>query len=164
MKLYEIPMAWRHLEDQIEEAEGVLTPELEAELDALGEEFDRKAEYIAMLVREAKLEAEKWKAEEERVANRRRSLERRAEGLTRYLHDQMTAMGKQKIEGGLLTVGIQKNGSPGVMYEGDIMDLPEHFRRVKIEINAAAIREAAKAGEALPAGVEVYHGTHVRIR
>jgi hypothetical protein len=164
MKLYEIPAALRALEDKIEEAEGLLTPELEAELDGLTEEFDRKAEYIAMLIREAKLEAEKWKAEEDRVAARRRSLERRAEGLIRYVHEAMTAMGKEKIEGDLLTVAIQRNSMPTVMFEGDPMALPEEFRRVKVDMNAAAIREAHKAGRELPPGVEINYGTHWRIR
>jgi hypothetical protein len=164
MKLYEIPAALRALEDKIEEAEGLLTPELEAELDGLTEEFDRKAEYIAMLIREAKLEAEKWKAEEDRVAARRRSLERRAEGLTRYVHEAMTAMGKEKIEGDLLTVAIQRNSMPTLMFEIDPMTLPEELCRVKVEINAAAIREAHKAGQTLPEGVEIHYGTHVRIR
>jgi hypothetical protein len=164
MKLYEIPMALRQLESQIEEAEGLLTPELEAELDALGEEFDRKAEFIAMLVREAKLEADKWKAEEERVSARRRSLERRAEGLTRYLHEQMTAMGRDKIPGDLLTVAIQKNGQPSVMYEGDPAALPASFQRVRIEMDGARVREAIKNGEELPEGIHIHHGTHVRIR
>lgn len=164
MKLYEIPVALRALEEKIEEAEGVLTPEMETELDGLAEEFERKAEYIAMLIREAKLEAEKWKAEEDRVAARRRSLARRAEGLTRYLHDAMSAMGKTKIKGELLSLGIQKNGAASVVYEGDPAALPEQFRRVKIDMDSVAIREAAKAGEPLPEGVEVVHGTHLRIR
>jgi hypothetical protein len=164
MKLYEIPAALRALEDKIEEAEGLLTPELEAELDGLTEEFDRKAEYIAMLIREAKLEAEKWRAEEDRVAARRRSLERRAEGLTRYVHEAMVAMGRDKIAGDLLTVAIQRNGSASVGFEGDPMSLPEEFRRVQVSINGRALAEAYKAGQALPEGVEINHGTHVRIR
>jgi hypothetical protein len=164
MKLYEIPAALRQLETKIEEAEGLLTPELEAELDALGEEFDRKAEYVAMLVREAKLEAEKWKAEEDRVSNRRRSLERRAEGLTRYLHEQMTSMRKDKIPGDLLTVAIQRNSQPTVSFDREPHWLPEEYRRVEFRMDAKKIREDHEAGKPLPEGVTIHHGTHVRIR
>jgi hypothetical protein len=164
MKMYEIPYALRLIEAQIEEAEGVLTPELEAELDGLTEAFERKAEYLAMLVREATLEEAKWKDEEDRVGARRRSFARRAEGLRRYLHSQMEAMGTTKVQGEKLTVAVQRNGAPSVMFRGDVDALPDAFKRVKVEINAQAMREAYKAGEALPEGVEVYHGTHLRIR
>jgi hypothetical protein len=164
MKLYQIPQALRALEEQIEEAEGVLTPEMEAELDALGEQFDKKAEYIAMLIREAKLQAEAWKAEEERVSTRRRTLERRAEHLTRYVHQAMTAAGVTKIKGELLSLGIQRNGQPSVSYEGDPSTLPPTFQRVRIEMDGTRVREAIKAGEELPEGVQVHHGTHLRIR
>jgi hypothetical protein len=164
MKLYEIPAALRTLEAQIEEAEGLLTPELEAQLDALSEEFESKAEYIGMLIREAKLEADKWRAEEERVSNRRRSLDRRAEGLTRYLHTQMTAMGKDKIPGQLLTVALQRNSQPTIGFEGDPNELPARFRRFRVELNAMEVREALQAGQELPEGVTIHHGTHVRIR
>jgi hypothetical protein len=164
MKLYEIPAALRQLENKIEEAEGLLTPELEAELDALGEEFDRKAEFVAMLIREAKLEADKWKAEEERVSSRRRSLDRRAEGLTRYLHEQMTAMGRDKIPGDLLTVAIQRNSQPTVSFDREPHWLPEEYRRVEFRMDAKKIREDHEAGKPLPEGIHIHHGTHVRIR
>ena len=164
MKLYEIPMALRQLETKIEEAEGLLTPELEAELDALGEEFDRKTEFVAMLIREAKLEAEKWKAEEDRVSSRRRSLERRAEGLTRYLHEQMTAMGRDKVPGDLLTVAIQRNSQPTVSFDREPHWLPEEYRRVEFRMDAKRLREDYEAGKPLPEGVIIHHGTHVRIR
>jgi hypothetical protein len=164
MKLYEIPAALRTLEAQIEEAEGLLTPELEAQLDALSEEFESKAEYIAMLIREAKLEADKWRAEEERVSNRRRSLDRRAEGLTRYLHTHMTAMGKDKIPGQLLTLALQRNSQPTVAFDREAHWLPEEYRRVKFEMDAKRLREDYEAGKPLPEGVTIHHGTHVRIR
>jgi hypothetical protein len=164
MKLYEIPADLRQLETKIEDAEGLLTPELEAELDALGEEFDRKAEFVAMLIREAKLESDKWKAEEDRVSSRRRSLDRRAEGLTRYLHTQMTAMGKDKIPGDLLTVAIQRNAQPTIAFEGDPATLPTRFRRFRIEVDTMEVKQALKEGQELPEGIHIHHGTHVRIR
>lgn len=164
MKLYEIPAALRTLEDRIEENDGVLTPEMEAELDGLVEAFDSKVEYIAMLVREAQLEATKWKAEEDRVSARRRSLERRAEGLRRYIHTALESSGRAKVQGDKLTVAVQKNGVPSVMIDGSPEHLPEEFRRVKIEPDTTAIRDAWKAGRVMPEGVEVYVGTHVRIR
>jgi chromosome segregation ATPase len=164
MKLYEIPAALRALEAQIEEAEGVLTPELEAELEAVQGEFERKAEWIAMLIREAKLEAEKWKAEEERVQNRRRALERRAEHLNRYLHMGMTAMDQDKVKGEMLTVSLQRNSQPTIAYEGSPDGLPDVYKRVRVEMDAQALREAYKAGQELPDGVSVHFGTHLRIR
>ena len=53
LKLYDIPERIRELEERIMDAGGELTPEVEAEMDALDEAFERKVEYIALLDRKS---------------------------------------------------------------------------------------------------------------
>jgi vacuolar-type H+-ATPase subunit E/Vma4 len=164
MRLYEIPHAIRAIEAMIEEAEGELTPETEALLTQHESEFERKAEWIALLAREAIAEAGAIKAEEDRLNARRRTLERRADGLKRYLHECMTAANVSKIKGDLATLGIQRNSVPTIVVEVAPEALPERFRRVRVESDGTALRDAFKAGEKLPAGVTAEYGTHLRIR
>jgi len=168
MKLYEIPHAIRAIEAMIEEAEGELTPETEALLTQHEAEFERKAEWIALMIREAMADAASVKAEEDRVVellgNRRRAFERRAHDLKRYLHDCMAAKGCDKIKGELVSLGIQRNSVPTIVVEVAPEALPERFRRVRVESDGTALRDAFKAGEELPAGVTAEYGTHLRIR
>ena len=49
------------------------------------------------------------KAEEERLAERRKALEGRAERLKHYLEAQLMRVGKRKIEGTYATVALQDN-------------------------------------------------------
>jgi Skp family chaperone for outer membrane proteins len=164
MRLYEIPAAYRAIEAQIEELEGELPEDLEAKLDELDEEFERKVEFLAMLAREAKLEAEAWKQEEDRVQARRRALEARQKRLQDYVQAAMVATGRPKVSGSKLTVAIQKNSVPTVRVDLDPTQLPPEFQRVRVEADNAAIRDAAKAGAELPDGVMVEYGSHLRIR
>lgn len=164
MKLYEIPAALRIIEAQIAEADGELTPELEAALDGLDLEFARKAEYIALMVREALGAAEAPKAEAERLTARAKAHVNRAERLKTYLHRCMEDMGQTKMIGELTTVAIQKNGTPSVIVEIDAGQLPEQYRKVTVTADTLGLRWAYRNGDQLPEGVRVEVGTHLRIR
>jgi hypothetical protein len=164
MKLYEIPAALRAIEAQIEEAEGELTPEAEVALDALPLEFARKAEYIALMAREALGAAEAPKAEAERLTARAKAHANRAERLKAYLHRCMTEMGETKIAGELATVAVQRNGTPSVIVECDPTALPEQYRKVTVTADTLGLRWAYRNGDQLPEGVRVEVGTHLRIR
>jgi hypothetical protein len=171
MKLYQIPAALRAIEAQIEEAEGELTPEAEAALNSLGEEFARKAEYLALLTCEATAQADAVtaqadavKAEADRLYRIATAHQNRAASLKAYVKRCMEELGEVKISGELATVAIQRNGQPSVGYEVPPEFLPARFQRLKIEADSKAITEAWKAGEEMPEGVTVQIGTHLRIR
>ena len=164
LTLYDLPDAIREIEDEIIEAEGELTPEIEARLDALGEEFERKAEYIALLSREAKAEAKAVKQEEDRLKARRTAAENRERRLKDYLHACMTRMGIPKIDGDRAKVAIQKNGRPSITWMGEEDAIPDAFRRVTVSVDGTAVYNEWRAGSELPEGFEVEVGTHVRVR
>jgi hypothetical protein len=164
MRLYEIPHAIRAIEAMIEELEGEITPEIESKLNALEGEFSRKAEFIALMVKEATTAAAAIKAEEDRISARRKAHERRAEAFKDYLHRCMASMGVSKITGQLASPAIQRNSAPSVTVDIAPELLPERFRRVLVGPDNRALADAFKAGEALPAGVTAEYGTHLRIR
>lgn len=164
MKLYEIPAEIRLIEDMIAEAEGVITPETEARLEQLELEFRKKAEYLALLIREAQTEVEAYKIEETRLKERRQAAENRADRMKAYLHAQMTAMGETKIHGKLATVSVVGNSRPSVSWTGD-WPPPAPYQRIKVELDTQAVLDHMKiSGGKPPVGAKIEVGTHLRIR
>jgi hypothetical protein len=164
MRLYEIPGILRDIDEQIEAAEGVLTEAVEAQLDAVKGAFETKAEYIALISREALAEATAIKAEEERLREMRNRAERRAEELKLYLFRCMNAAGMERIDGKLVKIRIQKNSRPSIAWTLDPLHLPEELQRVKIELDGNKAYEIYKAGAQLPDGFLVELGKHIRIQ
>ena len=111
LRLYEIPDRLREIEARIIEAEGEITPEIEAELE---EAFNRKAEYIALLSREAKAEAAAVKQEEDRLRARRTAAEKREKRLKDYLQACMIGADVERIEGERAKIRRQRNGRPSI--------------------------------------------------
>lgn len=66
-------------------------------LDELSEQFEEKAENIALFIKNTNAEAEAMKREEKKLSERRKSLENKANRLKSYLSDTMLAAGKTKI-------------------------------------------------------------------
>jgi len=164
MRLYEIPEALRVVIAEIEDHGGEITPELEARLDGLTYEFERKAEYLALLAKEASALAEAVKVEEERLVALRKKYQNRSERIKEYVLSSMQRAGISKIEGDLASPAVQKNSVPRVDVTIDPLLLPEGFRRVRVEADSTALRKAADAGEELPDGVTLSYGYHLRIR
>lgn len=166
MKLWEITDELAEIGALLSEAEGELTPELEQRLDAMSGAFDGKVESIALFVRHSKLEAEKAKAEKDRLAAIEKFHARQADGLLTYLLRCMTAAGVTSVDTHRARVRVQKSGTPRVTFAGDVDELPQAFVRIipeKHELDRGAVTEAFRAGKELPDGIRVEFSQFVRI-
>lgn len=163
MKLYEIPSELRAIEVQIAEMEGELTAEIEAQLDDLQAEFSRKVEWLALMIREAEAEAAVFKAEENRLKERRQAAENRGKRLKAYVHENMLRMEAKSVRGDLATVNVVQNSRPSVTWREDV-DLPDEFARIKREIDTNAVLVHVGIHGSPPTGAIVETGSHVRIR
>ena len=163
LRLYEIPDRLREIEAQIIEAEGEITPEIEAELDGLEEAFNRKAEYIALLSREAKAEAAAVKQEEDRLRARRTAAEKREKRLKDYLQACMIGADVERIEGERAKIRRQRNGRPSITWHGEPEDAPEEYRRLTVTVDTQQAYDDLRDGAELPDGFEVIWGEHVRV-
>ena len=158
-------------DEEIRAAEGALPDELAELLKQAEGEFEEKAENVALFIRELSGLAKFAKEEADRLAARREHYERSAKGLKDYLHRNLTAAGITKIEGKLCNIGIQKN-PPAVKCSLDSWKLAELHEaepdivheRVEYFIDTDFVKATWKAGGALPAGISVEQGTHLRIR
>ncbi len=150
MKIYEIPGALRELLDRLDADPD--TGEVDGEALAAYAEYTtaaaEKLEGTACYCRELKAEAEAIKAEEERLAKRRKALENKSERLKNYMMPALEAMGG-KVKGVMASVRIGKSQAVTVF---DIDALPDAFKHVKttIDPDKVALKKALKSGEVIP--------------
>jgi hypothetical protein len=178
IKLYELAAARDILDEFLAETEGEVTPELQQLLDELEGDTKEKIERVALYIREQLALAGAVKVEEDRLAARRKSLERAADGLKAYLKMQMERIGAPKVTGLLCTVALQNN-PPAVRcaltsdellahFVGAVTDsrLEQFVREVpaSYRLDSRAVLDAFKAGHPIPTEVTIEQGTHLRIR
>ena len=150
MKIYEIPGALRELLDRLDADPD--TGEVDGEALAAYAEYNaaaaEKLEGTACYCRELRAEAEAIKAEEERLAKRRKALENKSERLKNYMMPALEAMGG-KVKGVMASVRIGKSQAVTVF---DIDALPDAFKHVKttIDPDKVALKKALKSGEVIP--------------
>ena len=153
MKIYEIPGALRELLDRLDADPD--TGEVDGEALAAYAEYNaaaaEKLEGTACYVRELKAEADAIKAEEERLAKRRKALENKSERLKNYMMPALEAMGG-KVKGVMASVRIGKSQAVTVF---DIDALTDAFKHVKttIDPDKVALKKALKSGEDIPGAV-----------
>jgi len=172
ISLYERTAALGIIEDLLMESEGELTPEIAELLELAHTDFNEKAERVALKIRDMLYTADAVKEEEARLCARRKTLERSAESLKRYLQLQMERAGKEKVHGVLATVSLQKN-PPALKGEVDadtlrtLETVNPDFVRVVPETRALdrkAVLDAWKRGEGIPVGLVVEQTLSLRIR
>lgn len=149
--LYEITDDIRALEEMIEasmvDAEGNPRDPTEEEkfaiLDMIAETeeaFRAKAERICKFRADLIGDAEKFKAEEERLARRRRTKENKAAALKMYLDLAMERIGQDKIEAGVFRLRRQNNppsvyvAMPDLLAEDYFHIIPESREIDKVKI------------------------------
>ncbi len=173
LKLHEATAALHIVDEWLEEQGGELTPELEAILEQAEGDFATKVERVALKVKELDAEAEAIKAEEQRLAARRKARENGAKSLKQYLERCLDAAGKEKVNGVLVTVAFQLN-PPALSVPADA-DLKELYEAgapgitlvpSTFTVDKRAVLDAVKAsGESvLPNGWAVTRARSLRIR
>lgn len=148
-RLYEITGDVLALESLLLESGGEWTPEAEALFAEVEGSLETKVDGYASLIREWELDAEKWKAEEERVALHRKARENAAKRLKARLVEQLVAMGREKVETERFKVAVQRAPS-SVEVLVDAAILPPQFRReipATIEADKTALRAALKLAD-----------------
>lgn len=150
MKIYEIPGALRNLLDRLDVDPD--TGEVDGDALVAYAEYQgqatEKLEGTACYVRELEAEAEAIKAEEERLAKRRKALENKSERLKAYMMPAIEVMGG-KVKGVMASLRISRTQA---VYVFDLDALPDAFKHVKTTIapDKVALKKALKDGETIP--------------
>lgn len=155
MKLYEITDAYLSL-DEAEKTEDVIKV-----LDSIKEEFDKKAENVVKAVRNYEGEIQALRDEEKRLADKRRSLEKKKEDLKEYLYFNMERMSLRKINAGLFDINIQKNPQSIKIIDENI--IPEKYKIASYRLDKNQLKDDMKNGVEIE-GCELVQSEGIRIR
>lgn len=117
-------------------------------LEALDEALDGKVESVLHFRQHLLNEAAALKAEEQRLAERRKLREAKAKRLTEYVDECLSIADVKKLETALFTVSYRKSTSVEIT---NTESLPIGFLRTTTTTNPDkdAIKKALKAGEAI---------------
>jgi hypothetical protein len=160
--LYELTADALAVRDAIEAADGEITPEVEAALAELEAQAEGKLEAFGKLIANWQGEASALKAEEARLASRRKALDNAVTRLKDRARDWLEATGQTKVKAGVWTFAIQ--ASPPSVAVTDQASVPaQYWVTPDPSLDRRAILDALKSGEVVP-GAEIKTGTHLRIR
>ena len=149
MHLYQMTAEYEAIIKAIEDAEGEVTPELMAQLDALGGAFTEKADNIAAVVRTVEATAAAVKGEQDRLAGYRKSLDTHADWLKHYLQEQMIRTGNEKVEGARFRISIR--ACPASVDVQDEVAVPDSFKVEQApRLDRKGILDLLKAGGEVP--------------
>ena len=163
MPLRSIAEEWQTILNEIADAEGEITTEMEIRLDTVQDNFDHKIQnignFIGNLIDTAK--AEKNIADD--FAARARTKAAKAEWLKTYLKSYMELMDRTKGGTTLKSARIQKNSRPSIRWTGDIHQCPVEFISIKVNLDGTKSYDHWKKEGSMPEGFEVDRGTHLRL-
>lgn len=153
MKLYEYAEEFRTLFDSLDEMDG---DEMEQAwfdtLESIEAEFEDKAENLIAFIKELNGQAAILREQEKAFAERRRTKERRAERLKKYLLGCMNAVGCKKIDRPLGCASVRNNvETPRFADEGAFIawaknNAGELLRYKDPEIDKAAVKRCLQEG------------------
>jgi hypothetical protein len=147
IKLHQLTDEGLRLQEIIE-----TNPELDlakALVDFQGE-FNTKALDLGMVYRNIIAEADVYESESKRLADKSKSLNKRAEGLRIYIEQQMELLGLESIKGDTFSVKFRKLPPLVIIENQDI--LPKEYIRITPELKEP---DKKKLLEDLASGIKV---------
>lgn len=135
------------LEAFAEEHEGEVPPDLNAQLEAVSAEREKKIGSICAVYKELTGRAEIIANEARKLSARAKVAEKQAEALKNYLQQNIAA--GEKIEIGMHRIGWKKSKSVELMPGVSVDEIPPLYQRTKLEFAKDEAKRALGAGEDL---------------
>lgn len=159
MKLYELSSNFHQL---LEMADSLDEETFRDTLSAIEEALEDKVENTAKFVRCLDGDIEAIKAEEKRLADRRKALETKVGNCKSYLQEQLEFAGIDKVKRATVTVSIQAN-PPSVLVKDESL-IPSHYMiPVAPKLDKKAVLSFLKEGGEVP-GCEIQQLRGLRIK
>lgn len=167
--LYELSQSYIDFQELIES--GAIPEEaIKDTLEGLDLQINAKIEGIALVIKNALAEEKAIADEIKALQERKKTKTATVDKLKMYLLQQLTAMGKTKIETARATISIAKNppslkiADESKFKEWALKNSKDSLLTFKEpELNKAAIKSALQAGEEV-LGAEIVQGEGVRIK
>lgn len=140
MTLYEITGELLELQNMIEE--GADPDVVNDTIESVEFDLEQKAEGYVMVIRNLEAQAKAIKDEEKRLREKRLAAENGIERLKKRLFDSMNATGKKKLNTGVFTLSVQKNGGAlPVIIDADVENMPKEMLKMVIQPDTKRIAE-----------------------
>lgn len=134
----------------------------DAAFSALDMERNAKLEGCALYIKNMEADVEAMRAEEKKLAERRRVLENRAERMRAYVANSMLTFGDAKIETARVSLSFRKSDA---LVIADGAEIPEAYVVTKTTTapDKAALKKALKAGTVIP-GVTIEQRQNLQLK
>lgn len=164
MRLYELTEQYEEILNMLYDGETDEQVIMDT-LESMEGEIEDKADNYAKIIKGMKFDMDMIKQEEERLYNRRKSLENRIKWLKDTLQANMEFIGKTKFKTALFSFSVSKNGGKQPLeITENIGEIPGKFLiQQPPKVDTEAIREMLKDKEVEWAQLKPY-GTHINIR
>jgi len=161
MKLYELAGNYKNISDLLDD------PSMEQEtittaLATIEQGITEKVGNIAALCKSLDSDIEAIKAEESRLAERRKVTENKLRWLKDYIQMSMEAAGLDKIKTPIFSFAIQNN-PPKITVDMNLLPKKYTTKTISYAADKKAILAALKEGKAIK-GATLEQGKHLRIR
>ena len=164
MKLYEIPAAYRAILAEIEDNDGELTQELAERLEDIDDTLASKVDAYCAIIKQIDHDHDTYRQESRRLQLKAQGCENTSKRMRDMLMQAMGAMDVATFKGRLFFVRRHRASIPSINWVSRD-EVPEPFRKVKIELDKGAALEAYhEAGGSLPEGFEVRFTEFITIR
>ena len=157
MTLYELTMAAQQLQDLLE-SEEIDQETYNDTLESM--DADTKLENVCKVMRNLEAQAEAYKAEKLRLAEKQKVTENSISRLKESLLNFLQVTGNKKVQQGLFT--ISRSPIKSVVVD-DLSKLPTEYIKVKQEADKTALAKALKGGEELE-GARLEEREYVRVK
>jgi hypothetical protein len=168
--LYELAEAYRAAMKMTDETGGEITDEIQKAFDAIEGPLAAKFDAYASLIREAeatakvdKARADCYRDEVEFYGDRAKASQRKADSLKARLLDTLVALGKTEGKGDVFKIKVMEATTPTIRFLGDPRDIPEAYRRTKIELDADKVKATIMAYGSVPEGFSAVKSKYIKI-
>ena len=161
MKLYEIATDYRTFLEAVENGE-IPEEAIADTLESITALLEDKADNIACMIKNMTAEAAAIKAEEQNLAERRKTKEKQIERMKAYLSDTLQLNNIAKLETARNKISFRKSESVKVDNEADFIKWAENNNREYLTYKEPTI-DKTTIKQAIKEGWEVY-GAHIETK
>ena len=146
MTLYELTGQWAELYNMMETEDEEIMQAVKDTMESIDGEIDEKLENIGIMILSQKAEDEALKAEQDRIAKKRKTIQNKSKYLKQYALDCLKAINRKK--GGGIRVTISRSLRRGASLDiADNAVIPiDYFGHHPPTIDRTALKEAVKNG------------------
>lgn len=162
MNLYDLDQSFKNLIEVLEtqDLEEELKETIYAELEKIEISKGLKVDNIIKYINNIDGDIFKLKAEERKLQQKRKTLEKKVENLQAYLFDYLKGVDGQEVKGDIFTASIKRN--PPKVNITCLEAIPREYIKIIEEVDKVTLKKALKLGYV--AGAELIQEESLKIK